>query len=118
MTRAWREMTRLAVALGARESTLFGLSGIGDLITTCSSTQSRNYSLGWRLGRGESLGVAQHEIAQVAEGVHTSRAALRLAKEAAVELPVTEQVAAVLFEGRSPQAAVEELMKRQGCKEG
>lgn len=117
MTRAWREMTRLATALGARESTLFGLSGMGDLIATCASAQSRNHTLGFKLGRGESLGMAQHEIAQVAEGVHTCRAALQLAKNAHIELPISSQVAAILFEGRSPREAVEELMKRAGCRE-
>jgi glycerol-3-phosphate dehydrogenase (NAD(P)+) len=117
MTRAWHEMTRLATARGARASTLFGLSGIGDLIATCVSQHSRNRTLGYRLGRGESLGDAQHEIAQVAEGVHTTRAALRLAQETGVELPVTEQIAAVLFEGRDPYRAVTELMQRQGSSE-
>jgi glycerol-3-phosphate dehydrogenase (NAD(P)+) len=117
MTRAWHEMTRLATARGARASTLFGLSGIGDLIATCVSPHSRNRTLGYRLGRGETLGEAQHEIAQVAEGVHTTRAALHLARESGVELPVTEQIAAVLFEGRDPRRAVTELMQRQGSSE-
>ncbi len=117
MTRAWREMTRLAVALGARESTLFGLSGMGDLIATCAGNKSRNHALGFHLAQGESLRVAQHEIAQVAEGVHTCRAALRLAQTVGVELPVTQQIASVLFENRSPRSAVEELMNRHGCRE-
>jgi glycerol-3-phosphate dehydrogenase (NAD(P)+) len=116
-TRAWREMTRLALALGAQESTLFGLSGMGDLMATCVSPHSRNRSLGERIGRGESLGRAQHEIAQVAEGVHTTRAALQLSKETGVELPVTQQIAAILFDGRSPRDAVAELMSRAGCSE-
>ncbi len=117
MTRAWREMTRLAVALGARESTLFGLSGMGDLIATCAGNKSRNHALGFHLAHGESLSFAQGEIAQVAEGVHTCRAALRLAEHVGVELPVARQIAAVLFENRSPRSAVEELMKRRGCQE-
>jgi glycerol-3-phosphate dehydrogenase (NAD(P)+) len=116
-TRAWREMTRLALAMGAKESTLFGLSGMGDLMATCVSPHSRNRGLGERIGRGESLGHAQHEIAQVAEGVHTTRAALQLSKETGVELPVTEQIAAILFDGRSPKEAVAELMNRVGCSE-
>src|SRR5205807_2390464 len=69
ITRAWREMTRLAIALGARETTLFGLSGIGDLIATCASPHSRNHKLGYRLGRGESVAEAVHQVAQVVEGV-------------------------------------------------
>lgn len=117
VTRAWQEMMRLAVQLGAQENTLWGLSGLGDLFATCVSPFSRNRNLGYHLARGESLPVAQHEIAQVAEGVHTTRAALHLAREVGVELPVTEQIAAVLFEGRDVRQAVQELMGRQGCSE-
>jgi glycerol-3-phosphate dehydrogenase (NAD(P)+) len=113
MTRAWHEMTQLAVALGARESTLFGLSGIGDLFATCTSRHSRNHSLGCLLARGESLSQAQHEVAQVAEGVHTTRAALLLAAQHRVELPITQQIAAVLFDNRDPREAVMQLMSRQ-----
>jgi glycerol-3-phosphate dehydrogenase (NAD(P)+) len=112
MTRAWREMTRLSVALGAQESTLYGISGLGDLIATCVSPHSRNHSLGCHLARGESLKEAQHEVSQVAEGVHTTRAALKLARETGVELPITEQLAKVLFEKRDPRQAVTELMSR------
>lgn len=117
MIRTWHEMTRLAVACGAREKTLMGLSGMGDLVATCVSPHSRNRRLGEKLGRGESLGAAQHDIAQVAEGVHTSRAALQLARSHRLELPVTEQIAAVLFENRAPREAVEVLMGRAGCRE-
>ncbi|MBV9468928.1 MAG: NAD(P)-dependent glycerol-3-phosphate dehydrogenase [Abitibacteriaceae bacterium] len=117
ITRAWREMTRLAVALGAQEGTLFGLSGIGDLFATCASPHSRNRTLGCYLASGESLKEAQHDVAQVAEGVHTTRAALRLSQETGIELPITEQVGAILFEGRDPRVAVTELMRRQGCSE-
>jgi glycerol-3-phosphate dehydrogenase (NAD(P)+) len=112
MTRAWREMTRLSVAMGAQESTLYGMSGMGDLIATCMSPHSRNHRLGCYLARGESLLDAQHEVAQVAEGVHTTRAALRLAEQTGVELPVTQQLARVLFEGQNPRDAVNELMNR------
>lgn len=117
MTRHWREMTRLASAQGASESTLFGLSGIGDLFATCASPHSRNRSLGVKLGRGESLAQAQNEVAQVAEGVHTTRAALRLSRSCGIELPVTEQLAALLFDGKNVRDAVESLMGRQGCAE-
>jgi glycerol-3-phosphate dehydrogenase (NAD(P)+) len=113
LTRGWREMARLGMALGARESTLFGLSGMGDLFATCISKYSRNHALGLRLGRGESLQAAQNAIAQAVEGVHTTRAALHLAGEANVELPVTRQVAALLFEGANPRDAVTTLMARQ-----
>jgi glycerol-3-phosphate dehydrogenase (NAD(P)+) len=117
MTRHWREMTRLAVALKARETTLFGLSGIGDLFATCASSHSRNHSLGCLIGRGESLEQARREVVQVAEGVHTTKAALRLAAQTGVELPVTEQLAGVLFEGKDVRKAVEELMSRQKSSE-
>ena len=117
VTRAWREMMRLAEKLGAKEATLWGLSGLGDLFATCVSPFSRNRNLGYQMARGDSLNVAQLEIAQVTEGVHTTRAALKLAKELGVELPVTEQIAAVLFEGRDVRQAVQELMGRQGCSE-
>lgn len=113
LCRGWHEMARLAVALGARESTLFGLSGMGDLFATCISDLSRNHALGVRLGKGESLAAAQAAIARAVEGVHTSRAALQLAQSADVDLPVTQQVAAVLFESRDPRVAVSLLMNRQ-----
>jgi glycerol-3-phosphate dehydrogenase (NAD(P)+) len=113
LTRGWREMTRLATALGAREPTLYGLSGIGDLFATCTSQLSRNHALGVRLSKGENLQEASEGIARTAEGVHTTRAALHLARETNVELPVTQQVAAVLFKGKAPRRAVEDLMQRE-----
>ena len=117
MTRHWREMTRLAVACGARESTLFGLSGVGDLFATCASPHSRNHSLGERLGRGENLDDARREVVQVVEGVHTARAALNLAQKYGEELPVTRQLAAVLFEGQPVREAIGALMNRRGKAE-
>ncbi len=117
MTRHWREMTSLAVAQGAIATTLFGLSGIGDLFATCASPHSRNHQLGTKLGRGESLQQAQSEVAQVAEGVHTTRAALRLSSSCGVELPVTQELAKLLFEGGDVRNSVESLMGRQGKAE-
>lgn len=117
ITRAWVEMTRLAVSLGARERTLYGLSGMGDLLATCASTQSRNHELGRLLGQGLPLSAAQQEVQQVAEGVHTTRAALHLARQQALEMPITAEVAAVLFEGKTPHDAVVALMSRQGKSE-
>ena len=117
MTRHWREMTRLAVACGARETTLFGLSGVGDLFATCASPHSRNHSLGERLGRGENLDDARREVMQVVEGVHTARAALGLARKHGEELPVTRQLAAVLFEGQPVREAISALMNRRGKAE-
>ena len=117
MTRHWREMTRLAVGCGARETTLFGLSGVGDLFATCASPHSRNHSLGERLGRGETLDDARLAVMQVVEGVHTARAALALAQTVGEELPVTRQLAAVLFQGQPVRGAIAALMGRQGKAE-
>ena len=113
VARAWREMTRLGTTLGAHPETLWGLSGMGDLLATCVSPHSRNRKLGELLARGLSLAEAQREIGQVAEGVHTARAALKLAEENSVELPVTEQVARVLWDGVAPREAVSCLMTRR-----
>lgn len=113
ITRGWREMTRLAIRLGAQESTLYGLSGMGDLFATCTSAHSRNYKLGFQVGQGASLDKARERVVQTAEGVHTTRAALHLARESGIELPVTEEIFQVLFKEKNPREAVTDLMKRQ-----
>lgn len=112
ITRGWSEMTRLALKLGARQETLYGLSGMGDLIATCASTQSRNHNVGELLGKGYSLEEAQQKIGHVAEGVHTTLAALQLANEQKVELPITWQLKKVLFDGYNAGEAVTQLMSR------
>jgi glycerol-3-phosphate dehydrogenase (NAD(P)+) len=112
ITRGWSEMTRLALKLGARQETLYGLSGMGDLIATCASTKSRNHSIGELLGKGISLENAQQKVGHVAEGVHTTLAALQLAEEQKVELPITWQLKKVLFEGYNAGEAVAQLMSR------
>ena len=112
ITRGWSEMTRLALKLGARQETLYGLSGMGDLIATCASSQSRNHSIGELLGKGYGLEDAQQKIGHVAEGVHTTLAALQLAEEQKVELPITWQLKKVLFEGYNAGEAVAQLMSR------
>jgi glycerol-3-phosphate dehydrogenase (NAD(P)+) len=112
VTRGWSEMTRLALTLGARQETLYGLSGMGDLIATCASTQSRNHSIGELLGKGFSLQDAQQKIGHVAEGVYTTIAALQLAQEQQLELPITWQLKKVLFEGYNAAEAVTKLMSR------
>ena len=101
MTRGLVEMTRLGVALGARQSTFAGLTGLGDLIVTCASPHSRNRALGIGIGQGRSVAEMEASMTMVAEGVNTTREALRLGKQLDVELPITEAVAAVLFEGRT-----------------
>ena len=113
ITRGLAEISRLGVALGAQARTFAGLAGIGDLVATCASPLSRNRRLGEALVRGESWQAAQARLGQVAEGVPTTRAAVALARRAGVEMPIAEQMHAILFEGRSPRAAVLELMQRE-----
>ncbi|MCL6582970.1 MAG: NAD(P)-dependent glycerol-3-phosphate dehydrogenase [bacterium] len=112
ITRGLVEISRLGIALGARPETFYGLAGMGDLILTCTADLSRNRSLGLRIGRGEKLSDIQTGMKMVAEGVNTTRAALRLAREFQVEMPIAEQVSAILFEGRPPLDAFSELMSR------
>ncbi len=112
ITRGLAEMTRLGVARGARAETFRGLSGLGDLAATCASKKSRNWRLGYAVARGRTVGQALEEMAMVAEGVPTTRAALRLAAKHKVEMPITRAVHAVLFEGLAPRDAVAALMTR------
>ncbi len=113
MTRGIAEMTRLGVALGARAETFGGLSGVGDLIVTCVSRHGRNRAVGIEIGKGRSLSEIMNDRQTVAEGVHTAKSARALARRAGVELPITEQVYAVLYNGRDPRTAVAELMTRE-----
>ncbi|MBF6591741.1 MAG: NAD(P)-dependent glycerol-3-phosphate dehydrogenase [Ktedonobacterales bacterium] len=117
MTRALAEITRLALAAGANPLTLAGLAGLGDLIATCSSPLSRNRMLGLELAQGHALETLLAERKTVAEGVTTTRAALELAAHLGVELPITEQIARVLFEGKEVRAAVAALMVRDPKRE-
>ena len=112
VTRGLAEITRLAVAMGAKPSTLAGLAGLGDLVLTCTGQLSRNRSLGIELARGRSLPEILARMKMVAEGVNTCRAALELASRHRVELPICQQVHAVLFEGIAPREAVRALMER------
>jgi glycerol-3-phosphate dehydrogenase (NAD(P)+) len=117
VTRGLAEMSRLGVALGGRRETFFGLTGVGDLVTTCSSPKSRNRHVGEQVGRGRPLGAVLGEMTQVAEGVPASRVALELARARGVEVPIIEQVVAVLFEGKSPRAALLDLLARDPRRE-
>jgi len=112
ITRGLAEMTRLAVALGARPETLSGLAGLGDLVLTCTGSLSRNRYVGVELGKGRSPAEILEGMKMVAEGVGTTRALLALAGDAGVELPITEQVSAILHEGRSPREAIRSIMER------
>jgi glycerol-3-phosphate dehydrogenase (NAD(P)+) len=112
ITRGLAEMTRLAVALGARQETFSGLAGLGDLVLTCTGSLSRNRHVGVELGKGRSLAEILEGMKMVAEGVGTAGALLALAREAGIELPITEQVAAILDGGRSPREAIRSIMER------
>ena len=112
LTRGLAEISRLGVAMGGKRETFFGLAGMGDLIATAMSRHSRNRRVGERLGRGETLEQVLGSMVMVAEGVHTARAARDLGRTHQVELPITEQVCSILFEGRSPREALQALMTR------
>jgi glycerol-3-phosphate dehydrogenase (NAD(P)+) len=113
ITRGLAEMSRLATALGGRRETLAGLSGLGDLVLTCTGELSRNRHVGVALGRGRRLDEILSGMRMVAEGVRTTGAALALGARHGVELPITAQMAEVLGGRRAPQAALEELMLRR-----
>jgi glycerol-3-phosphate dehydrogenase (NAD(P)+) len=118
ITRGIAEMTRLAIACGGRRQTLAGLSGVGDLILTCTGSLSRNRSVGIELGRGRQLPeIIAGLHGKVAEGVRSTAAALGLAARYAVEMPITEQMDAILHRNKSPQEAIRELMSRHGRDE-
>lgn len=113
ITRGLAEIARLGVALGANPLTFAGLAGMGDLILTCTGELSRNRRVGIELSRGRRLEDILSELAMVAEGVSTARAAHALARRTGVEMPIVAEVHAVLFEGRDPRTAVESLMVRE-----
>ncbi len=118
ITRGIAEMTRLAVASGGRRQTLAGLSGVGDLVLTCTGSLSRNRAVGIELGRGRQLPEIIADLnGKVAEGVRSTHAALGLAARYAVEMPITEQMDAILHHNKSPKEAIRELMSRPGRDE-
>lgn len=110
LTRGLAEITRLAVALGARPDTLAGLAGLGDLVLTCTGGLSRNRTVGQRLGRGATL--AEASAGMYPEGVRTTLAACALAERAGIEMPISRQMKAVLYEGKPAREALDELMLR------
>jgi glycerol-3-phosphate dehydrogenase (NAD(P)+) len=116
-TRGLAEMTRLGVALGARRDTFFGLSGVGDLVVTAFSRHSRNRGFGERLGRGETPERIAASTQMVAEGVKTAKSAWQLARRLGVDVPITSQVYAILYEGKAPKQAVRDLMTREAKPE-
>jgi glycerol-3-phosphate dehydrogenase (NAD(P)+) len=118
MTRGLAEITRLAVACGAQPQTMAGLAGLGDLVLTCTGGLSRNRSVGTALGQGQQLNeIIAGMHGSVAEGVLTTNAALGLARKHGVEMPIAEQMYAILHDGKSPLDAIRELMTRPGKAE-
>jgi len=117
ITRGLAEMSRLATALGAQPETLTGLAGLGDLVLTCNGALSRNRQVGIELGKGRALAEILAGMRMVAEGVGTTAALLALAREAKVELPITEQVAAILHHGKAPREAIRDIMERPQRRE-
>jgi len=112
------EMTRLACACGARRETLAGLAGMGDLVLTCTGDLSRNRTVGVELGRGRKLPeILAGMHGMVAEGIFTTTAAVGLAHARDVEMPITEQMHAILHQGKPPRQAIHELMTRSGKSE-
>ena len=112
MTRGLTEIARIGLKLGASVLTFAGLSGVGDLIVTCTSLHSRNYRTGKLLGQGKSLEEALAEVGMAVEGVNATRIAIQLASSHGVEMPIANALSEVLFHGKPPRAAVEDLMGR------
>jgi glycerol-3-phosphate dehydrogenase (NAD(P)+) len=117
LTRGLVEIVRLGVASGARRETFYGLSGLGDLTTTCVSQYSRNRWLGEEIGRGKKLKDILNETDMVIEGVATAKAAYDLAKKRGVEMPIATEIYRVLYEGKDPRKALNELMTRSAKPE-
>lgn len=112
ITRGLAEITRLGVAMGADERTFMGLSGLGDLVLTCTGHLSRNYTVGFKLGQGLKLEDVLHNMTMVAEGITTVEAAFKLSEKYNIAMPIVEQIYKVINEGKNPSNAVKELMAR------
>ena len=117
ITRGSAEIARLGSSMGVHMETLYGLSGIGDLIVTCASAHSRNRRAGYLMGQGKSMEEAMREVSQVVEGVYSAKAGLKLAREYHVEMPIIEAVNRVLFENCPAREEVKNLMLRDGKDE-
>ena len=113
LTRGMAEITRVAVALGAKPSTLYGLSGMGDLIATCSSPMSRNFTVGSMLGQGKKIDDILNELGSVAEGVKTSKAVCELAKKMNIEVPISEAIYEAVYTDITPVELLNKLMNRK-----
>jgi glycerol-3-phosphate dehydrogenase (NAD(P)+) len=113
LCRGLAEISRLGLSLGAREQTFAGLSGLGDLVTTCISPMGRNRSFGQRIGTGQTVKQATEATESIVEGVATCKSVIGLAEKHSIDMPITEAVYQILFENKSVSAAIEELMTRQ-----
>ena len=113
LTRGMAEITRVSVALGAKPSTLYGLSGMGDLIATCSSPMSRNFTVGSMLGHGKKINDILNELGSVAEGVKTSKAVCELAKKLNIEVPISSAIYEAVYTNITPQELLDKLMNRK-----
>jgi glycerol-3-phosphate dehydrogenase (NAD(P)+) len=118
MTRGLAEITRLGITLGGRSETFMGLTGVGDLILTCTGDLSRNRQVGLGLAAGKSLDTIVHELGHVAEGVRCVRAVQQLAKQHQIAMPIVDAVARVLFESETPINALQQLLAREARAEG
>ena len=117
ITRGIAEISRLGVKMGGKIESFTGLTGIGDLIVTCASVHSRTRQAGYLIGQGKSVQEAMDEVQMVVEGVYSAKAAAKLAKKYDVSMPIVEEVNKVLFEGKSPAQAVDDLMQRESRSE-
>jgi len=113
LTRGLAEITRLGVALGGKKETFYGLTGLGDLVTTCVSPKSRNRSVGEAVGSGKKIDEVLSSMSMVAEGVITSKAVYRLSRKMKIPMPISEQVYKIIFEGKNSRRAMQDLMTRQ-----
>jgi len=112
ITRGLVELTRLGVALGAKESSFMGMAGLGDLVLTCTDNQSRNRRFGLALGQGKGMEEARIEIGQVVEGFRNTEEVYNLAQRVAIEMPICEQIYCVLYQGKSVKEAAMALLSR------
>ena len=117
ITRGIAEIARLGVKMGGKIESFVGLTGIGDLIVTCASVHSRNRKAGYLIGQGKSMKEAMDEVKMVVEGVYSAKAAVKLAEQYNVSMPIVEEVNAVLFDGKDPAQAVDDLMQRESKSE-
>ena len=117
ITRGIAEIARLGVKMGGKIESFVGLTGIGDLIVTCASVHSRNRKAGYLIGQGKSMKEAMDEVKMVVEGVYSAKAAVKLAEQYNVSMPIVEEVNAVLFDGKDPAKAVDDLMQRESKSE-